>query len=65
MKAQSVGLAGLRGWRSSVADAVASPVADRSPLRRDQIRASVGAIFLLMSIIYVFGAVRDLLRDDV
>ncbi len=64
MDTKSLGLAGLRGWRSSVADAVATPVAKRSPLGRDQVRAAVGAIFLLMSLIYVFGAIKDLLSDD-
>ncbi len=64
MDSKSLGLAGLRGWRSSVADAVATPVAKRSPLGRDQVRAAVGAIFLVMSLIYVFGAIKDLLSDD-
>lgn len=64
MEKKNVGLAGLRGWRSSVANVVAPPVADRSPFRKDQVRAAVGAIFLLMSLMYVFGAVKDLLSAD-
>ena len=64
MQTKQVGLAGLRGWRSSVANAVATPVAKRSGLGEDQIRAGVGAIFLLLSLMYVFGAVKDLLGDD-
>ena len=63
MDKKNVGLAGLRGWRSSVANAVAPPVAKRSPLGEDQIRAAVGAIFLLLSLMYVFGALKDLVGD--
>ena len=65
MKTKNVGLAGLRGWRGSVADAVASPVAKRSSFREDQVRAVVGAIFLLLSLMYVFRAFKDVVRDDV
>lgn len=61
METKQVGLAGLRGWRSSVADAVASPVARRSPLGKDQIRAAVGALFLVLSLMYLVGATKDML----
>lgn len=64
MRKKNVGLAGLRGWRGSVADAVAPPVAKRSGFGEDQIRAAVGALFLLLSLMYVVGAVKDLLADD-
>jgi len=64
METKNVGLAGLRGWRGSVADAIASPVAKRSSLGEDQIRAVVGAIFLLLSLMYVLGALKDLLGGD-
>lgn len=64
MEKKNVGLAGLRGWRSSVANAVASPVAKRSSLGEDQIRAAIGAFFLLLSVMYVVGALKDLLSDD-
>ena len=65
MKTKNVGLAGLRGWRGSVADAVATPVAKRSSFREEQVRAVVGAIFLLLSLVYVFRTLRDVVRDDV
>lgn len=64
MKTKNVGLAGLRGWRGSVADAVASPVAKRSSFREDQVRALVGAIFLLLSLMYVVRTLSDVVRDD-
>ena len=64
MDKKNIGTAGLRGWRSSVADAVAAPVAKRSPLGEDQVRAAIGAIFLLLSLMYVFGALKDALTND-
>lgn len=64
MQKKSVGLAGARGWRSSVANAVATPVAKRSSFGEDQIRAAVGGTFLLLSVVYVLGALKDLLSDD-
>lgn len=62
MDTKTVGMAGLRGWRSSVANAAAGPVAKRSPLSEDQVRAVVGAVFLLLAIVYVVGAVNELVR---
>ena len=56
-------MAGLRGWRSSVADAVAAPVAKRSPFAEDQVKAAIGALFLVLSLMYVIGAVKDLFAD--
>lgn len=64
MDKRNVGLAGLRGWRSSLADAVATPVAKRSSFGEDQVRSAIGAVFLLLSLMYVLGAVKDLLADD-
>jgi hypothetical protein len=62
MDTKTVGMAGLRGWRSSVANAAAGPVAKRSPFSEDQVRAVVGAVFLLLSVLYVVGAVREIVR---
>jgi hypothetical protein len=64
MKAKDVGTAGLRGWRSAVANAVAAPVAKRSSFREDQIRSVVGAVFLVLSLVYLIGAVADVARSD-
>ena len=60
MDAIAVGKAGLQGWRGKVADAVAVPVARRSGLSDDQVRAAVGALFLALSVLYVAGAVKRL-----
>lgn len=63
MKTKDVGMAGLRGWRGTVANAVAAPVAKRSSLHEDQVRAAVGAIFLMLSIVYVIGALKDVVNS--
>lgn len=63
MDRKQIGQAGLRGWRQKVADATAAPVAQRSPLSEDQVRAVIGAAFLALSLVYVFGAIRDMLSD--
>jgi hypothetical protein len=60
MDAISLGKAGLQGWRAKVADAVASPVARRSGLTDDQVRAAVGAAFFVLSVVYVLQTVRRL-----
>ena len=53
-----MGQAGLAGWRAKVADAVAAPVARRSGLDDDQVRAAVGALFFALSVVYVVGTVK-------
>ena len=54
-----MGKAGLQGWRGKVADAVAAPVARRSGLDDDQVRAAIGAVFFVLSVVYVVQAVRQ------
>lgn len=53
-----MGNAALKGWRVKVADTVATPVARRSSLSEDEVRAAVGAAFLVLSIVYVVGSLR-------
>jgi hypothetical protein len=60
----AIGKSGLKGWRAKVADVVAPPIAKRSPLREDQIRALIGMSFLVLSIVYVVGAIRDIVAHD-
>lgn len=55
----AIGRAGLKGWRSTAADAVAPRVAQRSGFTEDQVRAVIGGVFLLLSIVYVVKALRD------
>ena len=63
MDAGTAGKAGLQGWRAKVGDAVAGPVAQRSPLTDDQVRAAVGGLFFVLSVVYVVGTVRRILAD--
>ena len=59
MDAISLGKAGLQGWRAKVADAVATPVARRSGLDDEQVRAALGAVFFVLSVVYVVQTVRQ------
>jgi hypothetical protein len=58
-----VGHAGLQGWREKVADGVAGPVARRTPLQEDNVRAIIGATFLVLSVIYIVNAIRALAQS--
>jgi hypothetical protein len=60
MDAISFGKAGLQGWRAKLADVVAEPVAKRSGLGNDQVRAAVGGVFFVLSVVYVAGTVKRL-----
>ncbi len=62
MEARGLGEAGLQGWRGRVADRVAPPVARATPLEVDQVRKAIGGLFLVLAVLYVAKAVRDLLR---
>jgi hypothetical protein len=57
-----LGSAGLRGWRTKVGDAVARPAGRHTPLSEEQVRALVGAAFLVLSLVYVSQAGRDVVR---
>ncbi len=58
-----VGTAGLQGWRKKVGDAVAEPVAQRTPLATDQVRAAVGALFFVLSVMYVVKTLTAAKRE--
>lgn len=57
------GQAGLQGWRVKVADAIAKPVANRTKLDEDQVRALVGAAFFILAVLYVVNTVRALTQQ--
>jgi len=61
--ATRIGTAGLQGWRRKVGDAVAEPVAQRTPLGREQVRALVGALFFVLSVMYVVKTVSSASRE--
>jgi hypothetical protein len=64
MDAISFGKAGLQGWRARLADAVAEPVARRSGFGDDQVRAAIGGIFFVLSVVYVAGTVKRLVSGN-
>ena len=53
-----LGQKGLVGWREKVANVVSQPMASRTPLSEDQVRAIVGATFFALSVYYVVDTVR-------
>jgi hypothetical protein len=57
-----VGETALVGWRVKVADAVAEPLAERTPLSADTVRAILGATFFLLSVYYVAGTIARAAR---
>ena len=61
--ATRIGTAGLQGWRRKVGDAVAEPVAQRTPLGGEQVRALVGATFFVLSVMYVVKTVSAASRE--
>lgn len=57
-----IGKTALAGWRVKVADRVADPLARRTPLSSDAVRAILGAIFFVMSVKYVISTVARAAR---
>ena len=64
MDAVAAGKAGLQGWRAKVGDALAGPVAQRSPFTDEQVRAVIGGVFFVLSMVYVVGTIRRILADS-
>jgi hypothetical protein len=60
---ERMGTAGLQGWRRTVGDALATPVARRSPLNEKQVRSTVGALFLALAVLYLLRATKQLLAE--
>jgi hypothetical protein len=58
MDAISFGKAGLQGWRAKLADTVAEPVSRKSGLSDDQVRAAIGGVFFVLSVVYVAGTLK-------
>jgi len=51
------------GWRKKVADGIAEPVARRAPLDSDQVRALLGAVFFVLSVVYVVKTLTAATRE--
>ena len=61
--ATRLGQTGLQGWRQKVADGIAEPVAQRAPLDAEQVRAALGAVFFVLSVIYVVKALSAAIQE--
>jgi hypothetical protein len=55
--------AGLIGWRERVARKIDKPVAKRTPLTVQQVRALLGALFFVKSALYVGRSIRRAIRN--
>ena len=62
MNAKDLGKTGLAGWREKVADKAAPPVAARTPIDEDTIRAVLGSLFFVLSLVYVASTVKRALQ---
>jgi hypothetical protein len=58
-----LGQAGLQGWREKVADGISQPVANRAPVKEDQVRAFVGAAFFVLAVMYVIKTISAATRQ--
>jgi hypothetical protein len=62
-RATELGQAGLQGWREKLADGISQPVADRAPLEEEQVRALIGGVFFVLSVVYVFKTISAAMRQ--
>jgi hypothetical protein len=60
--ATRVATAGLQGWRAKVGDTVAPAAAQRTPLDEDQIKAAIGGLFFVLSVVYVVKTITTAVR---
>ncbi len=61
--ATRLGQTGLQGWREKVADGIAEPVAQRAPVEAEHVRAALGALFFVLSVLYVIKTVSAATRE--
>jgi hypothetical protein len=61
--ATRLGQAGLQGWREKVADGIAEPVARRTAVDAEQVRAVLGAVFFVLSVMYVVKTLTAARRE--
>ena len=61
--ATKLGQTGLQGWGEKVADGIAEPVAQRAPLDSEQVRALLGAVFFVLSVVYVVKTLTAATRE--
>jgi hypothetical protein len=61
-KSETLGHAGLVGWRKAVADRAAPVAAKRAPFSEDQVRTAIGAAFFLLSVYYVGSTIARMIK---
>ena len=59
----SVGQAGLQGWRVKAGDLAAPALAKRTPLGEDQARALIGALFFVLSVMYIVKTITKISEE--
>lgn len=62
MDTRQLGEAGLQGWRGRVAERVAPAVSRHSPFDDEQVSRAIGGLFLLLALMYLVKAGRQLAR---
>jgi len=55
--------AGLVGWREGLAKRIEKPVSQRTPLKGEQIRAFLGALFFVSSAVYVVRSIARAIKN--
>lgn len=63
MNVAAVGEVGLKGWRGKLADRVAPPVAERTRLTADQVRALIGIVFIALTLFSTLRLLRRVVQE--
>ena len=61
-KSETLGHAGLVGWRKAVADRAAPVAAKRAPFSEDQVRTAIRAAFFLLSVYNVGSTIARMIK---
>jgi hypothetical protein len=64
MALHELGHSALVGWRKPVAEKLSQPLESKTPLDGDQARALIGAVFFVLSVVYVVGTVKRVLDQS-
>ena len=60
--ATDMGQTALASWRGAVANRIAPPAAERTPLSEDQVRAAIGGAFFVLATFYVVSTAVKMIR---
>jgi hypothetical protein len=59
---KAMGRAGLTGWRGKMAEKVADPISDHTPMRKIDVESLIGWIFLGLAVLQFVKLVRTTVR---